>query len=458
MIRPYRACRGRDRGQATTEYVGLLSIVAVTVASIVAVLLAFGSGALTHRVRSAACAVLALNCVQDSATNTPASSATSPPTGTGDPATAHGTGTNGATADGATVEIVEDDSCHGWRACAWSGIKQVGSGGYNIGKGAVDDVTGVYDLVRHPSGVVDAGKYIVEHPGDAAAELVWDTESSQMWDGGDYGGSVGRTAWNVGSWFIPYYDIGKGVSKVGKIGKIGKTAEEAEKAAKSSKAAEAAEGTGSAARKEDGSDLDETVRACANSFAAGTGVLLADGAVRRIDQIAVGETVLATDPSTGRSSARTVTAVLVHDDVDLTDLTVRDINGTTSIIRTTPGHPFFNGSWTAAGDLSPGDRLASVAGHTAEVLSVHSFRGPATRYNLTVAGVHTFYVQAGQTPVLVHNDNGTGEPVVDSQRLRNTVSRLFKGVGNTPRSVTGPLWRQPTPRSRAGSSSRTRTT
>ena len=59
------------------------------------------------------------------------------------------------------------------------------------------------------------------------------------------------------------------------------------------------------------------------SFTAGTKVLLASGAAVAISHLKPGEKVLATNTKTGKTSAETVTAVLVHHDTDLYDLTVR---------------------------------------------------------------------------------------------------------------------------------------
>jgi hypothetical protein len=113
-----------------------------------------------------------------------------------------------------------DEGCSGFWGCAWSGVQQVGSGVYNIGKGAVDDVVGIVDLVRNPGSLIDAARYIWDNPGDALRQLVWDDESAGMWGSGDYGGAIGRTIWNVGSWFIPGVNIAKGAGKFGKLGKL----------------------------------------------------------------------------------------------------------------------------------------------------------------------------------------------------------------------------------------------
>ena len=60
-----------------------------------------------------------------------------------------------------------------------------------------------------------------------------------------------------------------------------------------------------------------------NSFTAGTLVLLASGKAVPISQLKAGDKVLAADTKTGKDQPETVTAVLVHHDTDLYDLTVK---------------------------------------------------------------------------------------------------------------------------------------
>ncbi|MFF9410911.1 polymorphic toxin-type HINT domain-containing protein, partial [Streptomyces anandii] len=69
-------------------------------------------------------------------------------------------------------------------------------------------------------------------------------------------------------------------------------------------------------------------------------------------------------------------------------------------------HPFWSPSahqWTKAHDLQPGTTLLSTNGTTVRVQANHPFDQHTRTYNLTVDGVHTYYVLAGRTPVLVHN-------------------------------------------------------
>lgn len=62
------------------------------------------------------------------------------------------------------------------------------------------------------------------------------------------------------------------------------------------------------------------------------------------------------------------------------------------------------GDWSAAGRLSPGDRVASVSGRTLEVVASEVDLSPARVYNLEVAGDHTYAV--GELQTWVHNKSG----------------------------------------------------
>ncbi|TWV34764.1 hypothetical protein FRZ03_28025 [Streptomyces misionensis] len=64
--------------------------------------------------------------------------------------------------------------------------------------------------------------------------------------------------------------------------------------------------------------------------------------------------------------------------------------------------------------MTPGTKLRQPNGTTATVAAVRNFHQQKTTYDLTVGNLHTYYVLAGATPVLVHNCGGavTGHPAV----------------------------------------------
>jgi hypothetical protein len=61
------------------------------------------------------------------------------------------------------------------------------------------------------------------------------------------------------------------------------------------------------------------------------------------------------------------------------------------------------GTWTDAIDLKRGYHLLTPNGSGVRVIAVVAYSARTTVHNLTVKTHHTYYVQAGNTPVLVHN-------------------------------------------------------
>ena len=137
------------------------------------------------------------------------------------------------------------------------------------------------------------------------------------------------------------------------------------------------------------------------SFSGDTEVLMADGTTKPIDEVQAGDEVIATDPETGEQGPREVTHTWPHQD-DLVQLSL-----STGMLTTTEDHPFWNDTdqaWQRADALDPGDHLRTPDGvdvTVAELITSGARHGRA--YNLTVDDLHTYYVLAGDTPVLVHN-------------------------------------------------------
>ncbi|MER5474053.1 LamG-like jellyroll fold domain-containing protein [Streptomyces sp. NPDC002685] len=79
-------------------------------------------------------------------------------------------------------------------------------------------------------------------------------------------------------------------------------------------------------------------------------------------------------------------------------------------LTTTFHHPFYDETQSAfveAKDLKAGDVLQTPTG-TAEVTGVRLYHANTTTYDLTIGTLHTYYVEAGTTRVLVHNCDGRG--------------------------------------------------
>ncbi|QIY74633.1 RICIN domain-containing protein [Streptomyces sp. RLB1-33] len=140
-----------------------------------------------------------------------------------------------------------------------------------------------------------------------------------------------------------------------------------------------------------------------NSFPGSIEVLMADGSRRPISQVGVGDRLKSMDPVTGRLQTRQVTDTFKHDTQRLVDITVADGGK----LASTAGHKFYvvNRGWTLVSDLHVGDRLRTPDGsvHPVTALLDRSGLTPRTVYDLTVDDLHTFFVLAGATPILVHN-------------------------------------------------------
>ncbi|MFD7310064.1 polymorphic toxin-type HINT domain-containing protein [Promicromonospora sp. NPDC059942] len=177
-----------------------------------------------------------------------------------------------------------------------------------------------------------------------------------------------------------------------------------------------------------------------NSFAPGTLVLLADGSKKPIEEIELGDKVLAADEETGNAvGPRDVTALISGDGAkNLVTISISGSGGQISELVATDGHPFWipaESAWVDAVDLRSGDWLRTSAGARVQVTSVAVSRQYEVVYNLTIRGDHTYYVLAGEASALVHNGNcgGVGGALkgwrthyfqMGSQQLRLTKERM----------------------------------
>ncbi|MGW2820690.1 RHS repeat-associated core domain-containing protein [Streptomyces sp. NPDC001443] len=145
-----------------------------------------------------------------------------------------------------------------------------------------------------------------------------------------------------------------------------------------------------------------------HSFLPGTKVLMADGSTKNIEDVRTGESVVVTDPETGKTSTKKVVATITtEDDKDFTTLTVATgKDGATSKLTATDTHPFWVPelhSWIKAGELKPGEGLRTSAGTRVRITAVSHWTELHRTHDLTVDEVHTYYVVTGGVGLLVHN-------------------------------------------------------
>ncbi|MGK5446744.1 polymorphic toxin type 28 domain-containing protein, partial [Streptomyces radiopugnans] len=173
-----------------------------------------------------------------------------------------------------------------------------------------------------------------------------------------------------------------------------------------------------------------------HSFLPGTDVLLADGTTKSIEDVEIGDKVVVTNPETGETTTREIVATIVtEDDKHFVDITITTEGGPASLVSTTT-HPFWVESeekWLDAGELAPGMSLRAPDGATVTVDKIRSFTKRQRTHDLTVQGIHTYYVLAGVTPVLVHNSNCG--PLTKTDRIAEHLT--FRDLDAAQRELAG---------------------
>ncbi|HXE56129.1 MAG TPA: polymorphic toxin-type HINT domain-containing protein [Tepidisphaeraceae bacterium] len=123
---------------------------------------------------------------------------------------------------------------------------------------------------------------------------------------------------------------------------------------------------------------------------------------RNIEDVRVGDYVLAKDPGqAGPPTPHRVIALPRNWTEHIVHMTVEGGGE----LQATRNHPFYvdRKGWTEARDLHLGDKLRDADGRAVGIERLWTEDRQADTFNLTVEGVHTYYVLAGGTPVLVHN-------------------------------------------------------
>ncbi|WP_410631308.1 polymorphic toxin-type HINT domain-containing protein [Amycolatopsis sp. cmx-4-83] len=185
-----------------------------------------------------------------------------------------------------------------------------------------------------------------------------------------------------------------------------------------------------------GRSSSEEPAACPiHSFLASTKVLLADGSSKPISALKVGDRISNSQPGKAGLEAHPVDRVIkTETDHDFVNLKVkpnqvrRAVRGvvaglaaaaavvtggattaSASTLTTTYHHPFYDvtrGEFVEAVNLQVDDRLQMADGGEATVEEVTPYHSTEVTYDLTIDSLHTYYVYAGDVPVLVHNCGG----------------------------------------------------
>jgi hypothetical protein len=132
------------------------------------------------------------------------------------------------------------------------------------------------------------------------------------------------------------------------------------------------------------------------------------------EDVAVGDSVLARDPDTGRTEPRRVVQTYhrVSDHLRILQLAAAGDPASVQELRTTDEHPFWSPrfGWVNAGDLRVGQSVEQLDGTAAVVVGTQREEHPegVPVYNIETEDDHTYFVAAHGSrslPVLVHNCN-----------------------------------------------------
>jgi hypothetical protein len=275
--------------------------------------------------------------------------------------------------------------------------------------------------------VLGWGNAVVNYPSMLITSQVVDDDVKESIQKGELSRAGGQFLYNGATVVVPILKGGKILKTVGKTGK--KTTTEAD--GKNDQA--------------DGSRNDTRKPCRTHSFLPGTRVLLANGSRKPIEQVLTGEKVVATDPVSGLTATRTVTdTITTEDDKDFTRLSVR-VGGRTTTITATDTHPFWltdQKRWAEASDIKPGAELRTLRGASLPVVKVSRYQKQQRTHDLTIKGIHTYYVLVGATPVLVHNSNCNvpsgsldGQKLADKLRNESAGSPFTAGGSLTPDAI-----------------------
>ena len=435
---PHMMTWRRDRGQSSTEYVGMLIVVVAVIGSL---LTAGFTTEIGSSFRAAVCRVIGAACGDADAGGDEAGSSQSDgrtdPTNTSpqdEPQPDSRPGPKKPEKEDRNalekgldwfkdevVDPVADTAEEFGGGVKDKFVEEYVDGPKQLIEGVVDDplgtgkklVTGVFDQVKRPfvetydackkaaagftigsansCGWKAAGLFTPA----GAVDLIVDDDVKQSVTDGNWGRAGGEFVYNGVTTVLPIMKAGKGFSLIKKVNKGNKKPD-----------AENGKPKGEPKDKPDEEESERKPVTCPtkHSFPPGTRVLAGGGLSLPIEAVRLGEQVLATDPVTGLTTLRTVTRTFTtYDDKHFTRLTTP-----AGTVTATDTHPFWlvdEHRWADAGDIKPGDQLRLPSGSTLQVTAVTRYTQRQTTHDLTVADLHTYYVLAGRTPVLVHNSS-----------------------------------------------------
>jgi hypothetical protein len=131
-------------------------------------------------------------------------------------------------------------------------------------------------------------------------------------------------------------------------------------------------------------------------FLKGTSISMADGSLKNIEDIRIGDIVVAYDENNKKIVQSKVTDVFHHKADEMTDYYLI-INGK---IKVTPNHLLFiNNDWEYAGKAKIGDNLLDIDGEHKLIYSIGTVLNKVPTYNFEVETYHNYFAEE----ILAHN-------------------------------------------------------
>ncbi|MCD6237542.1 MAG: hypothetical protein J7K13_06300 [Thermoplasmata archaeon] len=156
-------------------------------------------------------------------------------------------------------------------------------------------------------------------------------------------------------------------------------------------------------------------------FLAGTKIEMADGSLKNIEDIEVGDKVMSYDPPSGEWKIGTVSKVFHHSPDEMTDYYLV-LNHD---LRITPNHPVYvDGKWKTAGELRVGDIFNGN-----QITSIEKVYKKVPTYNFEVLPYHTYnVVWSNGKSAVVHN---AVEAKTNASLVQAAVSAIGDKGGNS---------------------------
>jgi len=153
-------------------------------------------------------------------------------------------------------------------------------------------------------------------------------------------------------------------------------------------------------------------------FLSGTPILMSDGSLKPIENVKVGDAIIAFDEKTGEFKEDKVVEFFVHD----TDryLLINDY------LKVTANHPVYHeGKWVEIGNLKVGDNILNSLGQPEAIRSIEEVKEKALVYNFEVNPYHT-YVAGG---IVAHNKPCllAGTPILMSDGSLKSIEQVQVG-------------------------------